>query len=128
MRYTFHLHAPHCVELDTPVTTRRIEFWAPDYSFRLVIFPGWPVHKPANLPDDGRWAVDLDPGVRDGQGLDELLRGPSFDWDDSAGAPGPVWDSVRSHLETLYFWAVGPVRSENEFWGGVRERLEAREA
>ena len=122
MSYTFHLHAPHCVELDTPVTTRRIEFWADDYSFRLVILPGWPVHKPANLPDDGRWAVDLDPEVRDGQGLDELLVGPF------AGAPGPVWDSVRSHLESLYFWAVGPVRPENEFWDGVREQMEAREA
>ena len=122
MSYTFHLHAPHCVELDTPVTTRRIECWAPDYSFRLVILPGWPAFQPDNLPDDGRWAVDLDPEVRDGQGLDELLIGPF------AGAPGPVWESVRSHLETLYFWAVGPVRSEDEFWDGVREQMEAREA
>jgi hypothetical protein len=122
MSYTFHLQAPHCLELDTPVTTRPIECWAPDYSFRLVIYAGWPVHKPSNLPDDGRWAVDLDPEVRDGQGLDELLIGPF------AGAPGPVWDSVRSHLETLYFWAVGPVRPENEFWDGVREQMEAREA
>jgi hypothetical protein len=122
MSYTFHLHAPHSVELDTPVTTRRIECWAPDYSFRLVILPGWPVHKPSNLPDDGRWAVNLDPEVRDGQELEELLIGPF------AGAPGPVWDSVRSDLETLYFWAEGPVRPENEFWDGVRERMEAREA
>ena len=122
MSYTFHLHAPHSVDLDTPVTTRRIECWAPDYSFRLVILPGWPAFQPDNLPDDGRWAVDLDPEVRDGQGLDELLIGPF------AGAPGPVWDSVRSHLETLYFWAVGPVRPENEFWDGVREQMEAREA
>jgi hypothetical protein len=120
--HTFHLCTPDYCELDAPVTTRRIEFWADDYSYRLVIFPGWPVHKPANLPDDGRWAVDLDPEVRDGQGLEELLIGPF------AGAPGPVWDSVRSHLETLYFWAVGPVRPENEFWDGVRERTDAREA